>query len=76
MDVNPTIVQLVDGMEFPVLPRNPSVNDPLGVWYIKVFYYSSPDSFWFSFTNTGLLALPSVYTRRSRCSRDDHEELR
>jgi len=35
MDVNPTIIQLVDGMEFPVLPRNPSVNDPLNVWYIK-----------------------------------------
>ncbi|KAF9793272.1 hypothetical protein BJ322DRAFT_114657 [Thelephora terrestris] len=35
MDVNPTIIQLVDGLEFPVLPRNPSAGDPLNVWYIK-----------------------------------------
>lgn len=35
MDVSPTVIQLVDGLELPVLPRNPSVNDPLSVWYIK-----------------------------------------
>jgi hypothetical protein len=44
MDVNPVVIQLVDGLEFPVLPRNPSVSDPLNVWYIKVFQYNPLDS--------------------------------
>ena len=39
MDVNPVVIQLVDGLDFPVLPRNPSVSDPLNVWYIKVFQH-------------------------------------
>jgi hypothetical protein len=41
MDVDPMVIQLVDGLEFPVLPRNPSANDPLSVWYIKVLEDSS-----------------------------------
>jgi len=44
MDVNPTVIQLVDGLEFPVLPRNPSASDPLSVWYIKVFRHNPLES--------------------------------
>ena len=44
MDVNPTVIQLVDGLDFPLLPRNPSVDDPLNVWYIKVFQHGSSGS--------------------------------
>jgi len=40
MDLRPTVIQLLDQLEFPVLPRNPSVSDPLNVWYIKVFRHS------------------------------------
>jgi hypothetical protein len=40
MDLNPTVIQLVDQLEFPVLPRNPSASDPLNIWYIKVFQHS------------------------------------
>jgi hypothetical protein len=36
MDLNPTVIQLVDQLDFPVLPRNPSAGDPLSMWYIKV----------------------------------------
>ena len=42
MDVNPMVIQLVDGLDFPVLPRNPSASDPLNAWYIKVTQFSPP----------------------------------
>lgn len=44
MDVNPMVIQLVDGLEFPVLPRNPAANDPLSMWYIEVFRYNPLES--------------------------------
>ena len=60
MDLRPTVIQLLDQLEFPVLPRNPSVSDPLNVWYIKVFQHSpvepsqfSPMSVVFPFSTPG-----------------------
>jgi len=43
MDLRPTVIQLLDQLDFPVLPRSPSVSDPLNVWYIKVFQHSPLD---------------------------------
>ena len=40
MDLRPTVIQLLDQLEFPVLPRSPSVSDPLNVWYIEVSQHS------------------------------------
>ena len=49
MDLRPTVIQLLDQLEFPALPRNPSVSDPLNVWYIKVFQHNPPEASQFSF---------------------------
>lgn len=76
MDMNPTVIQLMDGLEFPVLPRNPSVDDPLNVWYIKVSQYNSLDSPRHFTDKYRPLAFLPVLTRASRRSCDDHEELR
>src|SRR6266478_6385054 len=72
MDLEPTVIQLVDQLELPVLPRDPSVGDPLNMWYIKVFR-DTPlwRACWFSF----LLAFTLVLTRASRRPYHDHEEL-
>lgn len=58
MDLNPTIIQLVDQLEFPTLPRNPSASDPLNVWYIKVLQQSPLASSRFSSRSAVFFSIP------------------
>ena len=76
MDLRPTVIQLLDQLEFPVLPRNPSVSDPLNVWYIKVFQHNPLELSQLSFMiHVFLSAFPVVFTRASRRPCYDYEEL-
>lgn len=72
MDLSPMVIQLVDQLEYPVLPRNPSPSDPLNVWYIKVFRRGPLKSYRFSFTNIVFVEFPVVPTRASRRPCYDH----
>ena len=57
MDANPMIIQLVDGLQFPILPRDPSADDPLNVWYIEVFQLF--ESFLISIHEYRLVSIPA-----------------
>ena len=44
MDLRPTVIQLLDQLELPVLPWDPSVRGSIDVWYVGVFQHNPPES--------------------------------
>ena len=66
MDLNPMVIQLMDQLDFPTLPRSPSASDPLNVWYIKVLQHSPLEPSHFSFrSNSFFSSIPTCSCPRT-----------